>query len=126
MRQVFNRWQALARACGPVTVYAQKTRIVFQTRVRFAGAIVHNEWLDASLWLGRRVQHPCLHRTESFGRLGFGVRFRLTKVEDVDRKLEALMLEAYVKSNDVRTDDRRVPHARVQPVAAGVRTSRRG
>ncbi len=41
----------MARACGPVTVYAQKSRIVFQARVRFAGAVVHNEWLEATLWL---------------------------------------------------------------------------
>jgi hypothetical protein len=36
VRQVFGAWKALVRACGPVTCYAQKTRIVFQARVRFA------------------------------------------------------------------------------------------
>ena len=33
-RATLWRWRALARACGPVTVYAQKTRIVFQARVQ--------------------------------------------------------------------------------------------
>ncbi len=51
----FRRWVDIARSCGPVTVYAQKTRIVIQARVRFAGAVVRQQWLDAALWLnGRR------------------------------------------------------------------------
>jgi hypothetical protein len=40
LRQTFNRFVGLARASGPVTVYAQKTRSVIQARVRFAGAVV--------------------------------------------------------------------------------------
>ena len=80
-----TQWRALARACGPVTVYAEKTRIVFQARVRFAGAIVHNDWLDAALWLRRRVEHRCLHRVESFGRLGYGIHFRLATSTDIDK-----------------------------------------
>jgi hypothetical protein len=89
-----------------VTVYAQKTRIVFQARVRFAGAVVHNDWLDASLWLKRRVEHSCLHRIESFGRLGYGIHFRLTKLTDVDRDLEVLMREAHAENANVRTGNR--------------------
>ena len=38
VRQLFNRFRALVRG-GPVTVYAQKTWIVSQVRVRFAGAV---------------------------------------------------------------------------------------
>ena len=102
VREVFNRWRDAARACGPVTVYAQKTRIVFQTRVRFAGAVVRDDWLDASVWLTRRVRHRCLHRIESFGRLGYGVHFRLTAVDDVDKDLRAFMREAYLTSRKSR------------------------
>jgi hypothetical protein len=91
----FRRWTAIARACGPVTVYAQKTRIVIQARVRFAGAIVRRRWVDASLWLKRRVNHPRLHRIEDFGRLGYGIHFRLAAPADIDAGLETLMREAY-------------------------------
>ncbi len=77
LRDASDRFVALARACGPVTVYAQKTRIVIQGRVRFAGAVVHRSYLDAGLWLKRRVEHPALRRVESFGRLGYGYQFRL-------------------------------------------------
>lgn len=108
VRQLFNQWRALARACGPVTVYAQKTRIVFQARVRFAGAVVHNDWLDAALWLRRPVEHRCLHRVESFGRLGYGIHFRLATSTDIDKDLELLMREAYTENAPARGRTRRV------------------
>jgi len=98
LRATFRRWVAVARACGPVTVYAQKTRIVIQARVRFAGAVVRRGWLDAGLWLKRRVTHPRLHRVEDFGRLGYGVHFRLTAPADIDRALVVLMREAYAEA----------------------------
>jgi hypothetical protein len=92
---VFRAWLGAARDCGPVTAYAQKTRIVFQVRVRFAGAVVHGTWLDGSLWLKRRADHPRLYRVENFGRLGYGHHFRLERVGDIDRALRSLMREAY-------------------------------
>jgi hypothetical protein len=95
VRATFNAFVALARRCGPATVYAQKTRIVIQARVRFAGAVVRKKWLDASMWLKRRVEHPGLMRVEDFGRLGFGHHFRLANRADIDPALGRLMREAY-------------------------------
>jgi len=95
LRATFRRWVAIARACGPVTVYAQKTRIVIQARVRFAGAVVRAQWLDAGLWLRRRVTHPRVERIEDFGRLGYGVHFRLTDPADIDPRIVRFMREAY-------------------------------
>jgi hypothetical protein len=95
LRRTFNQWVAAARACGPVETYAQKTRIVIQARVRFAGAMVRAGYLDATLWLRRRVEHPRLRKTEDFGRLGFGLHFRLEHPSDIDEELRALMREAY-------------------------------
>jgi hypothetical protein len=95
LHPTYRAWAALARSCGPVTIYAQKTRIVFQKRVRFAGAVVRAGYLDASLWLRRRVRHPRLRRTESFEALGCGLHFRLTSPGDIDAALARLMREAY-------------------------------
>ena len=95
LRKVFDRYVAAARTHGAVTVYAQKTRIVMQGRVRFAGAVVRKDWLDAAMWLRRRVNHPCLVRTESFGRLGYGHHFCLRDPEDVDQAMIELLGEAY-------------------------------
>lgn len=66
-----------------------------QGRVRFAGAVVRKDWLDATMWLKRRITHPLLVRTESFGRLGYGHHFRLCNPEDVDPSLIKLLGEAY-------------------------------
>jgi hypothetical protein len=95
VRAAFDAYLGLAKACGPVTVYAQKTRIVFQRRVRFAGVVVRQGFVDASMWLRRRVRHPRLARVESLGRLGYGYHFKLTSPADVDRSLAKLMREAY-------------------------------
>jgi hypothetical protein len=110
LRRVFRAWLSAARACGPVTAYAQKTRIVMQVRVRFAGAVVYRDWLDATLWLKRKATHPRLRRVEDFGRLGYGLHFRLEAPEQVDAALRALMREAYaaaVRGPSVRSGRRR-------------------
>ena len=91
----YRAWAALARRCGPATIYAQKTRIVFQTRVRFAAVMIRAGYLDTHLWLRRRVDHPNLLRTEDFGSLGYAVHFRLERPDDIDEALAVLMREAY-------------------------------
>jgi hypothetical protein len=95
VRVLFNHLRRLIRGYGPITVYAQKTRIVFQGRVRFAGAMPRKHWLDAGLWLKRRVTHPALTRVEDFGRLGYGLHFRFTEVEQMDQAFVLLAQEAY-------------------------------
>jgi hypothetical protein len=73
VRQLFSTLRALVRYCGPA----------------------HRDWLEAGLWLRRRVEHPRLRRVESFGRLGYGHYFRLEQVSDLDRAFAALVREAY-------------------------------
>ena len=95
LRKTFDRYVAAARTYGAVTVYAQKTRIVMQGRVRFAGAVVRKDWLDATMWLKRPVTHSLLVRTESFGNLGYGHHFRLCDPTDIDQAMIELLGEAY-------------------------------
>jgi hypothetical protein len=95
LRAAFRRFVAAARACGPVTVYAQKSRIVIQARVRFAGAVVRKGSIDAGVWLRRRVTHPRVRRIEDFGRLGYGIHLRLTQPSDVDARVVGFIREAY-------------------------------
>lgn len=94
-KKTFDRWLAIARACGKVTAYAQKSRIIIMARVRFAGAVVQNGHLNAHLWLRRRVKHPMLRKVEDFGRLGFVMHFRLESPDQIDARLVELMREAY-------------------------------
>jgi hypothetical protein len=126
LRLLFNRWRAMARACGPVTVYAQKTRIVFQAGVRFAGAVVHADWLEATLWLRRRATHRCVYRVESLGQQGYGLHLRLVDQADLDDGLNILIREAYAEHATARTRGQRVPGRRVPPSAPGAAARRRG
>ena len=80
---------------GPVTVDAQKTRIDFMVRVRFASVVVRKGSLDFALWLTRRVDHPRRGRVEVFSPRIYYTHFALTTPEDIDRELEALVREAY-------------------------------
>jgi hypothetical protein len=68
---------------------------VLQARVRLAAAVVRQEWLDAGLWRQRPVTHQRVHRIENYGRLGYGVHFRLAAPADIDARLAALVREAY-------------------------------
>jgi len=95
VRKVFDRFLAVVKRSGPVTVVPQKTRIVFMVRVRFAGGVARKNWFRAGLWLKRRVSHPCLIRVESFTLGNFGHHFRLNKLSDVDKRLAALGRESY-------------------------------
>lgn len=94
-KRTFDRWLAVARTCGPVSSYAQKTRIVIMNRVRFAGAVIRESYVDANLWLRRRAEHPLLRRVEDLGKLGYVHHFRLEHTKDIDAALRALMREAY-------------------------------
>ena len=94
MRRTFDRLVTVARQSGPVTVYAQKSRIVFMVLVRFGGVTVKKQSLDFALWLTRCVAHPLLGRTEVFGPRSFGAHFRLRDPEDVDAALGGLIREA--------------------------------
>ncbi len=95
VRQLYKHYVAIVRGFGPVTVFAQKTRIVFQARVRFAGAVVRKHWLEGGLWLKRRAEHPLFHRIEKIPPHNYIYTFRLTKPEDLDEELVALLREAY-------------------------------
>jgi hypothetical protein len=95
LRKLFDRYRAMVRRCGPVTVYAQKTRIVFQTRARFTGFSVKKHWLDGAFWFKRRIRNPRFYRIELIPPHDYIHRFRLTKLSDIDRELAGFVREAY-------------------------------
>ena len=95
IRKLFGRFRALIEALGPVTVYAQKTKIVFQVRARFAGTTPRTKWLDCAFWLKRRASHPLIRRVESPTPRDHIHYFRLTAWEEVDNRLAGLLAEAY-------------------------------
>lgn len=105
VRETFDRLVEVARSYGPTTMHAQKTRIVLQGRVRFAGVVVKKNWLDAGVWLKKEVSHPRLVRTESYGKLGYGHHFLLFTPADIDDALVKLIGQAYVIGQQESTND---------------------
>lgn len=95
LRQIYRAFTSLVRDCGPVTIYAQKTRIVCMVSVRFAGAVVRKNSVQCGLWLRRRVAHPALARIEAFGPDSYGHYFRFTDPAQLDADFADLVREAY-------------------------------
>jgi len=96
VREIFDAYLELLESFGPVTVIPQKTRIAFQARVRFAGAVTRKRWLDCGLWLKRRAEHPMFYRVERLSTRDHIHSFRLKSIGDLrDRQLRLLLKEAY-------------------------------
>ena len=102
LRDLFRRFRALVRSCGPVTVYAQKTLIVFQARARFTGVVVRRSWLEGAVWLKRRLELPRFHRIERIPPRDYVHHFRLRDPADLDAELTALVREAYRVGRQVK------------------------
>lgn len=98
IREVFDELVRAVRTIGPVHVYAQKTRIVFQTRGRFVAVTPRKSHLGGHLWLKRSRYHPLIHRIDSLGR-DFVHNFRLRQREDLDKSFRDLLREAYSVGN---------------------------
>jgi hypothetical protein len=95
VRRLYERFVRVVRAQGRVTVIPQKTRIAVMVRVRFAAVITNQRWMDATLWLTRHVEHPCLRRVQVFGPRAYIHTLRFTALDQFDAGLSALVAEAY-------------------------------
>jgi len=94
-RELFDAYRSAIDATGeaPVTVTVSKTRIEFVTRARFAGAIIHRDWVRAHFWLKRSVEDPRLE-VEFLAPNNWICRFDLRDEAHVDDVLRGLLREA--------------------------------
>jgi hypothetical protein len=99
IRDLFDALVRTVRQFGPVHVYAQKTRIVFQTRGRFVAVTPRKQHLGGHIWLKRARSHPLVHRIESLLDRDFVHNFRVTRLEDMDEGFRDLLREAYSVGN---------------------------
>ena len=97
-RAAFDRFVELVERCGPVTVIAQKTRIVIMDRVRFAGAVVLRDRVRLNFSLTRQLDAPWVERIEVYlGGRWNAHRFVARGPADVDAiaDLPMLLCESY-------------------------------
>lgn len=112
VRESFDRYVELIDRCGPVTVIAQKTRIVIMGRVRFAGATVRRDRLIANFALTRRLADPRF-RVQVFNDRWIAHRFEVRTPADLDIPgLGAWLCEAY---RDLGMQGSLAPRVRVRP-----------
>lgn len=121
LKKVFDKYAALARKCAKtrITVYAQKSRIVFQARARYAGCIVKKDYLEGNVWFRRRVRHPRFHRVLALPPSNYVHYFRLQTLRDVNGTLARWLREAYRSGMQEHLWRRRGYHARSHPRPQG-------
>lgn len=95
VRRIYRAFVKRVRACGPVTIYAQKSRIVCMRAVRFAAASTRKRSFACHLWMERQTEHPSMVKVETLGPRSVLNHFRFTDPSQVDDAFGALVAEAY-------------------------------
>lgn len=95
IRALYERVRGMVEACGPVTVVPYRDKVSFMVRVRFAGAVPRQRWLDLAFWLPRRVDAPRFHRVETIGPSVHLHLLRVTDEAQLDAEVAGWLAEAY-------------------------------
>ena len=95
LRAAFDRALEIVERAGPVTVIAQKTRIVLMVRVRFVNVVVRSRWMDYSIALRHEVSHPLLLRVDYYPPRWWAHIFRFRQPADVDDEIAGWLAESY-------------------------------
>ena len=93
--QLFNKFAEKMQACGPVTIIPQRTRVVFQVRVRFGGCYPRKSHLLCGLALPRVDDDPRFFKIEKYAPHFIGHSFRVYSEADLGRDVQRWMCEAY-------------------------------
>jgi hypothetical protein len=94
--QLYHRFASLVEACGPVKYSVSKTSITFKgTRRGFAGAHPRIRSLDGYLDLQQRIEDPRIFHSSPFTRKLFVNHFRVTRLDQFDKKFESWVRKAY-------------------------------
>ncbi len=92
---LFREFTKLVKRCGPVIVFANKTRIGFQVRMASADVILKKEWLDAYAILARRLENPRFTQIETISPRNHIHYFRIRSRDELDGEVLAWLREAY-------------------------------
>ncbi len=93
--KLFRKFEKMIRKCGPVTMIPQKTRVVFQVRVRFGGCYPRKSYLMCALGLPRAGDDPRFFKVEKYATHFVGHYFRVYSEADLDEAVQQWMHESY-------------------------------
>lgn len=81
--------------CGPVRMIPQKTRVVFQVRVRFAGCYPRKSFLVCCVALPRKLASLRFEKITEYTREFIGHQFRVSSENDLDAEVQGWLRDAY-------------------------------
>ena len=115
VRKLYDELVTKLQRLGPLTVLPEKTRIAFQVRMSFAQVTPRRDGLDGHAVLARRLEHPQVHKIETFSARNHVHYFRLRSAADLTPELMELLREAYAVGEQrhlERAPSRKVARAR--------------
>lgn len=92
---IFNRLAAMVRVCGPVTITPQKTRVVFQVRVRFLGCVPRKSYLVCNFEFAQRRENPRFRKVVTYAPRWHGHEVRLDSEQELDDQVVEWIRESY-------------------------------
>ncbi len=95
LRLLFDGLVGLVKRNGPVKIVPGKTGIAFQTRMRFGGAVVRKNCLEAGFILRQRVDHPRIKKVIAYSPRAYGHHLEIRSPADLDDELAGWLREAY-------------------------------
>jgi hypothetical protein len=93
--KIFRKFAQLVRSNGPAHMIPQKTRVVFQTRMRFAGAMPRKSHLLCTFALTREVKSRRFQKVEKFSPRCYGYYLPVRCESELDAEVGAWLKEAY-------------------------------
>lgn len=93
--RTFRALAAMVRECGPVVIIPQKTRVVFQVRVRFLGCVPRRSYLLCTFEFTHRKPHPRFRKVATYARLWHGHELRVDCPEELDGEVRSWIRESY-------------------------------
>jgi hypothetical protein len=92
----WERLQEMVGSCGPYSLVANKTRLEFMVRVRFAGMDTVSEWgMSLSFWLKRRLDSPRFRKVEHLGATNWVYHLRVSSLDELDDEVQRWLCLSY-------------------------------
>jgi hypothetical protein len=92
----WDRLQGVVAACGPYSIVANKTRLEFMVRVRFAGMdAVSERGMSFSFWLKERIDSPRFRKVVLYGRTDWVHYVRIGSLDDLDDEVQGWLCRSY-------------------------------
>jgi hypothetical protein len=83
-------------SCGPYSLVANKTRLEFMVRVRFAGMdAVSERGMSLSFWLKRRLDSPRFRKVEHLGTTNWVYHLRVSSLDELDDEVQRWLCLSY-------------------------------